>query len=202
MAAGEALLQAILAAPKDDAPRLVYADWLEEHGDAERAEFIRGQCRLAGMKPWAEGSTELDVRCRELARRHPDWLGWLAPFTERGAQFFGWEPSPFHRGFPARLTLRPNELVTHHDRLFAAAPIRGVTLNYFGLRGRVRAAYADLPGIPRLPEIHFSGLDATTPARQLLRCLTRLPPLEHFAVTGCRFSDRDAQAVLAADAVR
>jgi uncharacterized protein (TIGR02996 family) len=41
-----ALLNAIIAAPDDDLPRLVYADWLEEHDRAERAEFIRVQCEL------------------------------------------------------------------------------------------------------------------------------------------------------------
>jgi uncharacterized protein (TIGR02996 family) len=30
-------LRYILANPEDDAPRLVYADWLEEHGDGARA---------------------------------------------------------------------------------------------------------------------------------------------------------------------
>jgi len=35
-----AFLRAIANAPDDDAPRLVYADWLEERGDA-RAEFVR-----------------------------------------------------------------------------------------------------------------------------------------------------------------
>ena len=34
---------AILADPFDDAPRLVYADWLEESGESEQAEFIRTQ---------------------------------------------------------------------------------------------------------------------------------------------------------------
>jgi len=38
------LLAAILAAPDDDLPRLVAADWLEERGFAERAELIRVQC--------------------------------------------------------------------------------------------------------------------------------------------------------------
>jgi uncharacterized protein (TIGR02996 family) len=50
----QAFLEAICAAPDDDAPRLVYADWLEEHGDPERAEFIRAQIELA--KPPARGS--------------------------------------------------------------------------------------------------------------------------------------------------
>jgi uncharacterized protein (TIGR02996 family) len=43
----EAFLRAIGAAPEDDAPRLVYADWLDDRGDAARAEFIRVQCELA-----------------------------------------------------------------------------------------------------------------------------------------------------------
>lgn len=39
------LLDAVHDSPDDDAPRLVYADWLEEYGDVEdaaQAEFIRG----------------------------------------------------------------------------------------------------------------------------------------------------------------
>src|SRR5215468_4094431 len=41
-----ALWSAILANPLDDTPRLVYADWLQEHGEEERAEFIRVQIEL------------------------------------------------------------------------------------------------------------------------------------------------------------
>jgi uncharacterized protein (TIGR02996 family) len=37
----EALLEAIFAAADDDLPRLVYADWLDDHGEADQAEFIR-----------------------------------------------------------------------------------------------------------------------------------------------------------------
>ena len=42
-----AFLRTILADPDDDAPRLIYADWLDENGDSDRAEFIRLQVRLA-----------------------------------------------------------------------------------------------------------------------------------------------------------
>src|SRR5262249_46319231 len=45
-----ALLRALLETPEDDALRLVYADWLQENGQAERAEFIRVQCELARLK--------------------------------------------------------------------------------------------------------------------------------------------------------
>src|SRR5262249_10513083 len=40
MAEEDALLSAVLASPRDDAPRLVFADWLEERGDP-RGEVLR-----------------------------------------------------------------------------------------------------------------------------------------------------------------
>lgn len=40
------LLAAVKAAPADDLPRLVMADWLEEHDQPDWAEFIRAQCEL------------------------------------------------------------------------------------------------------------------------------------------------------------
>jgi uncharacterized protein (TIGR02996 family) len=45
-----ALLRAVLAAPADDLPRLVLADWLEEHGQPERAEFVRVQCEVERLR--------------------------------------------------------------------------------------------------------------------------------------------------------
>jgi uncharacterized protein (TIGR02996 family) len=43
----QALLAGVNAVPEDDLPRLVYADWLEEHDQGARAEFIRRQCEMA-----------------------------------------------------------------------------------------------------------------------------------------------------------
>ena len=57
----DAFLQAIIECPDDDAPRLIYADWLDERGDP-RGEFIRVQCALAGMD-------EYDPRRWDLERR-------------------------------------------------------------------------------------------------------------------------------------
>jgi uncharacterized protein (TIGR02996 family) len=48
MSSRQAFLEAIAANLDDDAPRLLFADWLEEHGDP-RGEFIRVQCALAGL---------------------------------------------------------------------------------------------------------------------------------------------------------
>jgi uncharacterized protein (TIGR02996 family) len=47
-----AFLHASKEQPEEDLPRLALADWLDERGDAERAEFIRLQCRLGpGTEP-------------------------------------------------------------------------------------------------------------------------------------------------------
>lgn len=42
----EAFLRAIFADPANDLPRLVFADWLDERGEAAWAELIRLQCQF------------------------------------------------------------------------------------------------------------------------------------------------------------
>ena len=44
-----ALLAAVAAAPADDLPRLVLADWLDEHGESARAGYVRAQVELARL---------------------------------------------------------------------------------------------------------------------------------------------------------
>jgi uncharacterized protein (TIGR02996 family) len=46
------LYAAILAHPDEDTPRLVFADWLEENGEARCAAFIRKQMDLAKVPEW------------------------------------------------------------------------------------------------------------------------------------------------------
>ncbi len=80
----KALLRAACEEPDADAPRLVYADALEERGAAARAGLIRAQCALAG--PLARKER---VRIRRLARKLLDELlpdsdrpgpdGWYTP---------------------------------------------------------------------------------------------------------------------------
>jgi uncharacterized protein (TIGR02996 family) len=69
-----ALLAAIMSHPDEDTPRLVYADWLDENGASERAEFIRLQIGLArGTLPGRQRGTA-EKRCRALEKTHGDWL--------------------------------------------------------------------------------------------------------------------------------
>ncbi len=55
----QSLLDAIVASPEDALPRLVYADWLEEDGNAEAASAIRKACKDSAEKYWSR--TTLDV---------------------------------------------------------------------------------------------------------------------------------------------
>jgi uncharacterized protein (TIGR02996 family) len=56
LAEHESFLRAIYNAPADDTPRLVYADFLEENGDPDRAELIRTQCERARAGRSASGA--------------------------------------------------------------------------------------------------------------------------------------------------
>jgi uncharacterized protein (TIGR02996 family) len=51
MSDAAALLKATVAHAAWDTPRLAFADWLDEHGEADRAEFIRVQVALAAGTP-------------------------------------------------------------------------------------------------------------------------------------------------------
>lgn len=46
-----ALLECVVSNPEEDLPRLVLADWWEENGQPERAEFVRVQVELAAAVP-------------------------------------------------------------------------------------------------------------------------------------------------------
>ena len=61
-----AFLAAIVAAPKDDSLRLVYADWLEERGDTDRAEFIRLQFEAERHEEWTPARMDIDDRADAL----------------------------------------------------------------------------------------------------------------------------------------
>lgn len=50
MADHASFIRAITARPRDMLPRLIYTDWLDEHGDP-RGEFIRLQMELETTKP-------------------------------------------------------------------------------------------------------------------------------------------------------
>jgi uncharacterized protein (TIGR02996 family) len=80
-----AFMQAIVADPTDDSPRLVYADWLEERGDL-RGEFLRIQTMLARMPKKDKRYASLRKRLKELRSAiDSEWLAWFNTLRYRTA---------------------------------------------------------------------------------------------------------------------
>src|SRR3954468_18275467 len=93
----DAFLRDIAAEPADDLPRQVYADWLDEHGDPERAEFIRADVEYARLPAGDPRHGPLKGRRRFLLERHTaEWTAPLAGIVE------GWQ---YRRGFVEEVTL-------------------------------------------------------------------------------------------------
>jgi uncharacterized protein (TIGR02996 family) len=139
------LLAAIVAEPGDDLPRLAFADWLQENGEAERGEFIRLQIQLAretGSPP--RTSTEkycYDQRRADLCiHGREDLLPLLDRCRELWAQFAdGWLaelPAPvkeavFSRGFPFRIEMSRTAFVEHGAELLEVLPVERLHLKDF-----------------------------------------------------------------------
>jgi uncharacterized protein (TIGR02996 family) len=99
MSSRQAFLEAIAANLDDDAPRLLFADWLEEHGDL-RGEFIRVQCALAGLP--ADDPRRSDLARREVELLATHGVPWTTVLPAPGEK--GWlEPRMWKRGFPTGL---------------------------------------------------------------------------------------------------
>jgi uncharacterized protein (TIGR02996 family) len=130
------LLRAVIEAPDDDYPRMLAADWLDEHGEPERAEFIRVQCELAkgcGCDDRLSASgrcvcrrCRLDRRQAALLEHRNNYLRWLPGLvvgaTRHGLISFRL-PEAWSRGFVSQLTLSWQDWQAHAAALLAACPL-------------------------------------------------------------------------------
>ncbi len=123
-------MRAVLADPDADLPRLVLADWLEENGDADRAEFIRVQCRLAELdwRRWPAGAEVYAGERDALYRRRnalweshrAEWRAELPKYARPLAQF--------ERGFVGEWCGRTDDLRKLSGRVWDAHPIRAMDI--------------------------------------------------------------------------
>ena len=150
--------------PEDDTPRLVLADYLEENGDPERAEFVRLQCRLAAGQAPLEGSERrrMGERCEGLLGRHGG--GWLGPLWRWSAP-----PVLWHRGLLSVRMPREYDM----EELVDILPWIDTALFVLHGRGGVRRV-ADLMARTSINHLH---LDLRSQLREdtLLGMLARLP---------------------------
>jgi uncharacterized protein (TIGR02996 family) len=95
----DALLRAICENPREDTPRLAYADCLEEYGEAERAEFIRTDVAMALRDEWEPERLRWEI----VRRKHPFALAWANYGLFGKGRMLGldWYGSPYlRRGLP------------------------------------------------------------------------------------------------------
>jgi uncharacterized protein (TIGR02996 family)/excisionase family DNA binding protein len=143
----QGLLQQVIETPSDDTPRLLYADWLDDHGRSPRADFIRTQVHLARSPEcghrFADDSCE---RCGwlrtedDLLNRHGNaWLAAL-PTSLPGEAWqwcrrTTWHPLPtrprmacFQRGFVSFVLLSTDEFLDNARRLVREHPLERIQL--------------------------------------------------------------------------
>jgi uncharacterized protein (TIGR02996 family) len=147
----DAFLQHILEHPDDLAPRLIYADWLEEHGRSERAEFIRVQIELTEAEEYSPRWRELLAREYKLLKTRKK--EWAEPFK-------GLAPHVrFYRGFVEQVSMFAGSFRQRADRLFRLAPLRQAKLSLAS--GTAVVPFDDLassPYLARLRGLDLSGL--------------------------------------------
>jgi uncharacterized protein (TIGR02996 family) len=111
-------MAAIVAAPEDDTPRLVLADWLDERGtddDRARAALIRAQCRLEYL-PSGRERRDLESEVKVLLKSNEK--RWTAGLRAAGLA----HGALFRRGFLDGLTMSPTTFMQRGEELFRLAP--------------------------------------------------------------------------------
>lgn len=180
----KALLDAIWEHPHDDSVRLAYADWLQENGQPERAEFIRVQCELAALEGW-DGSVrkvELEKREQQLWTRHAkEWKSHLPPNLRKTAGF--------RRGFlkPQPRTLTAAKFLALAADDVASAPLRDVRLscNY-----RMLSKVLACPHLSRIGALDLRYWLATAGDVRAFVSSPFVRNVTDLTLTGSRFGDR------------
>jgi uncharacterized protein (TIGR02996 family) len=201
----EAFLQAIREDPDDDAPRLVYADWLEERGDP-RAELIRIQLELARTDEHDDNRLDLEVRNDRWFAEHGDrWLSRLPvraegqpgappyrvqpvdPSVLRAAEGVEWL---FRRGLPE--VLRADSFAAF--RRAGESPRAGTALvavhlgNLHGTKALARSRLLEGLRELRLHDGHFrdAGLEHLLHSPHLSRLAALALTDDRLTAAGCR----------------
>jgi uncharacterized protein (TIGR02996 family) len=157
----QALLNAILAHPEEDTPRLVYADWLDEQGgrvNAARAEYIRLEINIARADPAGPRTPEQEAaaaRAKELFLEHG--TDWFPEFVGRKNWFRGRCYPFFARGFPYQIYGQSHKLIEIGYRLFQRAPITSV--EFREVSDELLEKLVVAPWVAQLRTLNLNGFD-------------------------------------------
>jgi uncharacterized protein (TIGR02996 family) len=111
----EAFVRAVVGAPGQDTPRLVYADWLDDHGDAARAAYLRAEVEWAA--PW---KTDTPPGWTPHSEGHdvPEWNQEHWPGLDTMLAL----AAPFDPVWVARVSRPPVGVCCDHLRFYEAGP--------------------------------------------------------------------------------
>ena len=121
---GKGLLAAICADPEDDTSRLVYADWLDEHGDCARAEALRMSVERRRLPDWEPRAWVLDARMERLCEKHQKaWDDELPKLVDGG-----WATG--RSGLVEHVRVHsPRALLEQEEVIFSTGPITSLAIN-------------------------------------------------------------------------
>lgn len=178
-------LRALLAEPDSDTLRLALADWLDEHDDAPRAEFVRVQIELARGGPSPERRRELEIRQSELLRAHDtEWVAPLAAVLRlQPGEWGGWV---FRRGFIEYFRLSGRLVDVLGARLAALTPVRELLIDG---GGPVESAWAE-PWVRSLTRVY--DLPVSPAAAEAMLASPHLKALKVLAPTYTETDDNRA----------
>lgn len=108
----EPFLAAIRADPADDAPRLIYADWLEERGEDLRANLIRMQIAAAQDERFGVVDEVIHQRMRKLEAK-------VKKIIFKGMPARWKKTAHFERGFIGHLEATPKDFLRAGGALLA-----------------------------------------------------------------------------------
>lgn len=196
-ASRDSLLAAVLAAPDDDRPRRVYADWLLDQGDP-RGEFILVQCALAQLEEEDLRTPELRMREAALLKTHKkEWVGrFRGARIEYGvkgsSQWVKGNPTHwmFVRGFVDLAKMSMDDFCANAEALLACEPVRMVKLT----RGSLPEFLDDCPSLERLRGLDLSRVKLRRPALEALFSCQRLTEMTNLSVSECGIGMRGFQA--------
>ena len=166
-----ALLRAIAEEPGDGASYLVLADFLEEHGDSSRAEYLRVQAELATKGIKKKRVDELRQRERGLLNAHRQQ--WVAAFH------LPLEDVRFEHGVVASARFSKWDSKFHDaDRMARLVTLNELDLSDLKLGDGGLTAFAQKANFPVLRKLILSGNGITDAGVKALAKATGLPKLD------------------------
>ena len=192
----DALLRAICENPREDTPRLVFADWLEEHGHAKRAAFIRNDIAMSLRDEWDVERLRWEEGHQARQTLLASWSGVLPlPGMSRNGVSWHWkEWQLFRRGFPS--VLHVSDLLEFRARaaeLFSTHPIE-----HLAFQGSLPpiSRFVSEPWFPKVTGLEWS---AGRLSDVMLRPLLEAPNsgLEELGIGGTGVNSEGLRAVFA-----